>query len=442
MAILRALIVGGLLLGSSVVAECGKHWVSIWTSMPQLVEPANLPPAPFNGTTSVFNNATLRQTIYLTQDADTIRLYFSNVFGATDLAITSASVALPAAATNQTGNGTVLLSAGAGASAVRPDTIQRVTFSGQRAFTIPPGALAVSDPLNITVRARSVLSVSVYLEAGQAGFAITGHPGSRTTSFAVPGEHVATADLASVPGVGKTDHWYFLSAVDAWVPSSRSAVVVVGDSISDGRGSTTNGNNRWPDQLLARLQSSPSTSNIAILNQAAGGNRILNDGLGPNALSRIERDVIAQPGVRYAIIYEGVNDLGTSPTDAASLARVGDRLLTAYDQMITRLHTAGIAVFGATITPMSGPGQTYSDAGREAQRQRVNNWIRTSNRFDAVIDFDLAVRDPRNTTQLAPAFDVGDYLHLNPDGYRTMAETVDLGLFSKFAGGYVHRRMV
>ena len=183
------------------------------------------------------------------------------------------------------------------------------------------------------------------------------------------------------------------------------------------------------------MQSAPSTANIAVLNQAAGGNRILNDGLGPNALARLERDVVAQPGVKYALIYEGVNDLGTSPTDEASLARTGDRILTAYDQMVARLHRAGIAVFGATITPMSGPGQTYSDPGREAQRQRVNEWIRTSGRFDAVVDFDRAVRDPRNATQLSPTYDVGDYLHLNPEGYKTMAATFDLALFDKFADG-------
>jgi len=246
---------------------------------------------------------------------------------------------------------------------------------------------------------------------------------------------VSTTDLAPVSGSGKTDHWYFLSAIDAWLPDNHVAFAIVGDSITDGRGSTTNGNNRWPDQLLARMRSSPSTSPISVLNQAAGGNRILNDGLGPSALSRLERDVISHPGVRYALIYEGVNDLGTSPTDATSLAKVGDRLLTAYDQMITRLHRAGIAVFGGTITPMSGPGQTYSDPGREAQRQRVNEWIRTSGRFDAVVDFDLAVRDQKNATQLSPTYDVGDYLHLNPEGYRTMAATVDLALFAKFAGG-------
>ncbi|KAK0632435.1 SGNH hydrolase-type esterase domain-containing protein [Immersiella caudata] len=416
-------VLTGLTLSSVVgLGKCAQHWVDIWASMPQLVEPANLPPAPYNGSTGVFTNATLRQTIYITQNAPVIRLTFSNAFGATDLPITGASVALPL-------NGT------AGVSAILPETVQPVTFSGRKDFIIPPGALAVSDPLNFTVKAQSVLAVTIYLAQGQAGFAVTGHPGSRTTSFAAPGDHVSTTDLASVTGSGKTDHWYFLSAVDAWLPDKHVAFAIVGDSITDGRGSTTNGNNRWPDQLLARMQASPATTSISVLNQAAGGNRILNDGLGPSALSRLERDVISHPGVRYALIYEGVNDLGTSPTDAASLTKVGDRLLTAYDQMIARLHRAGIAVFGGTITPMSGTGQGYSDPGREAQRQRVNEWIRKSGRFDAVVDFDLAVRDERNGTQLAPAYDVGDYLHLNPEGYRAMAATVDLTLFAKFAEG-------
>jgi len=187
-------------------------------------ELTNSPANPQNATAGIFPNATLRQTIYITQDAPVIRLAFSNAFGQTDLPITSASVALPV---NNT----------AGSSAVQTATLQRVTFAGgkQHGFTIPPGALALSDPLNFTVRAQSVLAVTIYLAEGQAGFAVTGHPGSRTTSFAAPGEHVATSDLATVPGNGGTDHWYFLSAVDAWLPSSRSALAIVGDSITDGR---------------------------------------------------------------------------------------------------------------------------------------------------------------------------------------------------------------
>ncbi|KAL2130106.1 hypothetical protein VTI74DRAFT_6907 [Chaetomium olivicolor] len=171
------------------------------------------------------------------------------------------------------------------------------------------------------------------------------------------------------------------------------------------------------------------------MNMAAGGNRILADGLGPAAQGRVERDVLAHPNVRYALIYEGVNDIGTAATDHETQNRVGDRVIAAYEQMITRLHGAGIAVFGATITPMSGPGQVYGDPVREEQRQRVNGWIRTSGRFDAVIDFDAAVRDKTNGTMLRKEYDSGDYLHLNPAGYKAMAEAVDLRLFARWAGG-------
>ncbi|KAL2022677.1 hypothetical protein VTK56DRAFT_4758 [Thermocarpiscus australiensis] len=448
---LRRLLFGLVLSATSVsVARCHDQWVDIWASMPQQVEPYNLPSSPYNGTTGVFRNTTIRQTVYLTQDASTIRLQFSNAFGGSDLPITAATVALP-------------LNGAAGASAVRRDTVQPVTFSGQRSFVVPNGALVVSDPLRFPVKAQTSLTVTVYLASGQDGFAITGHPGSRTTSWLAPGDLASAADVRA--GAQSIEHWYFLSTIQAWLPDSHTALAIVGDSITDGRGSTTNGNDRWPDQLLARMQgsgrrrgrrrssssSSSSSGNnnnnnnnndnnndlrdIAVINQAAGGNRVLADGLGPNALGRIERDVLAHPGVRYAIIYEGVNDLGTAATDAATQRAVGDRLVQAYEQMVARLHGAGIAAFGATITPMCGPGQPYSDPAREAQRQRVNAWIRSSGRFDAVVDFDAVVRDPRNETQLRPEYNSGDYLHLNPAGYKAMAEAVDLRLFAKFAGG-------
>ncbi|KAK5663339.1 hypothetical protein OQA88_3767 [Cercophora sp. LCS_1] len=421
---LKSALAGLLLSSAFAVAECGKHWVTTWASMPQLVEPHNLPPTPFNGSTGVFVDSTLRQTVYLTQDADIIRLYFSNAFGATDLPISGATVGLPV-------NGT------AGSAAVVPGSVQTVTFSGKSSFIIPPGALVVSDPLNFTIRAQTSLSVTAYLATGQSGFAVTGHPGSRTTSHAAPGSHLTSPDLSVLPGAGKTDHWYFLSSIEAWLPTKHATLAIVGDSITDGRGSTTNGNNRWPDQLLRLLQSSKETSHIAIANQAAGGNRVLNDGLGPSALARLERDVTAQSGVKWALIYEGVNDLGTSPTDPASLSSTGDRLITAYDQIVTRLHRAGIAVFGATITPMSGPGQGYSDVGRERERQRVNEWIRGSGRFDGVVDFDEVVRDKSNGTQLATEYDTGDYLHVNVEGFGKMAErVVGSGLLEKWKGGW------
>jgi lysophospholipase L1-like esterase len=408
--------------------------------MPQLVEPANLPNPPFvsppsphlprptvdlhpqNGTNVVFQDATLRQTIYTTQNATKIRLQISNAFGVTDLPITAVSIALP---TNNT----------LGSPSIIPSTLRPVTFSGSPSFIVPNGAVVFSDPIDFPVSAAQILTVTMYLASGQSTNYITGHPGSRTTSYMVPGNAISATDLSTVTGVAKTDHWYFLTGLDAWLPSKSSALVIVGDSITDGRGSTTNGNNRWPDQLLTRLQSSPTTNSIAIINQAAGGNRILADGLGPNALGRIDRDVIAQSGVRYMLIYEGVNDIGVASPSPSSQSAITTQLISAFSQIVLRVHRMGIVAIGATITPFSGPGQAYSDPEREKSRQRVNEWIRHSGVFDAVVDFDEAVRDPKNGTQLDPRWDSGDYLHLNPEGYKGMAGVVDLEVFGRFRGG-------
>ncbi|KAK4147690.1 SGNH hydrolase-type esterase domain-containing protein [Dichotomopilus funicola] len=413
----------GLVLGAAsvVAAKSHKHWVDVWASMPQAVEPYNLPNAPYNGTDGVFQNTTIRQTVFITQDASTIRLQISNALGLTDLPITAATIARPSKGT-------------AGSPAIDPDTLQYLTFSGARSFEIPNGALLLSDPIDFPVHAQTSLTLTLYLATGQAGFTITGHPGSRTTSWLTQGNHVEASNV-STSTTQSIDKWFFISAIQAWQPSSHTSIAVVGDSITDGRGSTTNGNDRWPDQLVARLQADPHYRTISVGNMAAGGNRILADGLGPNALGRVERDVLAHNGVRYAIVYEGVNDIGTAATDEASQKLVGDRVLTALDQIVSRLHGAGIAVFGATITPMSGPGQVYGDPVREKQRQRVNDWIRHSGRFDAVVDFDKVVRDPKNATQLAEEYNSGDYLHLNPAGYKAMAKAVDLKLLTKFADG-------
>jgi lysophospholipase L1-like esterase len=307
-------------------------------------------------------DATLRQTIKVGLAAPTIRLQISNAFGGSDLPVTAVAVALAANNTS-------------GLSAVVPGSSRPVTFSaGSASTTIPNGAVAFSDPIaDFSVSAGAVLSVTIYLERGQTTNLITGHPGSRTTSFLAAGNQVAKLDLADT-GVQKTDHWYFLSTVSGWLPDTAGAIAIIGDSITDGRGSTTNANDRWPDVLQARLLASPATSNIAVINVAAGGNRILADGLGPNVLARLERDVLARPSARYALLFEGVNDIGTGAVDAASQNDVGTRLIAAYEQIITRLHAARIPVFGATITALSGPGQGYSDAERERTRQRVNKW--------------------------------------------------------------------
>lgn len=382
------------------------HWVNTWVSMPQLTEPHNLPPAPFTGPDGVLHDSTLRQTVRVSVGGHRLRLRFSNAFGGAALPITAVTVALPA-------------DGQAGVSAVRPGTTRRVSFHGRPSVTVPVGAQMVSDPLDFPLAARTNLTVTVYLADGQRSLEVTSHPGSRTTSYLVAGNHVDAADL---PGATRTDHWYFLSGVE--VVADAGAVVMLGDSLTDGRGSTTNQNNRWPDQLLNRLRG------VAVLNQAAGGNRVLNDGLGPNALARLDRDVLAQSGVRWLLVFEGVNDIGTAEATEVAQKQLAADLIAAYEQIIVRAHAKGLRVYGATLLPFGGNAGYDDPAGlREETRQVVNEWIRTSGRFDAVVDFDAVVRDPAEPRRLLPAADEGDHLHLNPTGYRMLADAVPARLF-------------
>ncbi|SDZ30047.1 Lysophospholipase L1 [Micromonospora pattaloongensis] len=401
----------------SPVAEAAAgagRWVTSWTSMPQLTEPHNMPPAPFTRDGLVLADATLRQTIRVSVGGQRIRIRLSNAFGGAPLPVTAASVALPA-------------DGAAGVSAIQPGSARPVTFSGRSWTVIPVGAQFVSDPIDLPVTPRSNLTVTLYLAEGQPSTNITSHPGSRTTSHLVAGNHL---DDATLPGATPTDHWYFLSGLEVTARPAAAAAVMLGDSLTDGRGSTTNGNDRWPDQLLDRLHAARPTADVAVLNQAAGGNRVLNDGLGPNALARLDRDVLAQTGVTWLLVFEGINDIGTAAATEAAQKAVADDLITAYDQIVTRAHAHGIRVYGATLTPFGGNTGYDDPAGtREAARQVVNHWIRTSGRFDAVIDFDRVARDPANPRQLLPAADTGDHLHLNPAGYKLLADSVPARLF-------------
>ncbi|MGN9790652.1 SGNH/GDSL hydrolase family protein [Streptomyces sp. OZ13] len=390
------------------------QWLHTWVSMPQLTEPGNMPPAPFTRPGLVLADSTVRQTVHVSTGGQRLRLRFSNAFGGTALPITAAAVALP-------------VDGRAGVSGIRPGSSRPVTFEGRSSVTVPLGAQAVSDPLDFDLKPGSNLTVTLYLADGQASESITSHPGSRTTTYLKAGDHAQEAEL---PGATGTDHWYFLSGVEVWSPRAAGAAVVLGDSLTDGRGSTTNLNNRWPDLLLRRLQSRRGTADTAILNQAAGGNRVLNDGLGPNALARLDRDVLASSGVEWLVVFEGVNDIGTAAATPAAQKEVVDDLTAAYGQIVTRAHAQGIRVYGATLTPFGGnAGYDDPDGHREASRQAVNDWIRTGGRFDGVIDFDKVARDPDRPRQLFPAFDVGDHLHLNPTGYQALADAVPASLF-------------
>ncbi|PPQ70170.1 hypothetical protein CVT25_011767 [Psilocybe cyanescens] len=393
------------------------HWVNTWTSMPQLTESANLPPPPFNKTNSVFANSTIRQTIHTSIGGSQFRVRISNVFGTTDLSITQASIALP-------------LSGAAGVSTIQLNTLKALTFSGNASIIIPNGGLVVSDPIDFAVGAQQMVTVSLFLAQGQPSNLVTSHPGSRTTSWFSFGNFV-NAEKMTDASLQSVAHWYFLSAFEVWSPVATSAFAIVGDTLP-------NSSKRWPDLVLAKMQKNAATSNIAVVNQAAGGNRILADGLGPNALGRIDRDVLAQSGTKFAMIFEGVNDIGTAPATVKDQQAVGDRLIQAFKQISTRVHTFGIPLFAATITPFSAPNATiqpYSDPTREATRQRINNFIKTSGIFDAVIDFDAVLKNPAIPSQLNPTFNSGDFLHPNVAGYQAVANAFPLGIFEQFSNG-------
>ncbi len=404
---IRSVCVTALLAFTSLPALAAPaHWVGSWAAAQQLPEPQNaLAPADLH-------DATLRQVVRLSAGGNRIRLRLSNAFGAQPLVIDRVHVARalsPATAR------------------IDPASDKAVTFNGAASVTIPAGASYLSDPVAMAAAPLSVLTVSLHLP--EAPDRQTSHPGSRSTSYIAHGSQSAAADL---PGAQKVEHWYQLAGIEVEALAGAGAVVTLGDSITDGHGATTNGNDRWTDKLAERLQASPATRSLSVLNEGIGGNRLLLDGLGPNALARFDRDVLAQPGVRTVVLLEGVNDLGTLTRDAPVLpeghAALVAHIIDAYRQIIERAHAAGVKVIGATILPYAGSAYYHPDAANEADRQAVNRWIREPGHFDAMVDFDRVTRDLAHPDRLRPDFDSGDHLHPSPAGYKAMADAVPLAL--------------
>lgn len=385
-------------------AQCGResHWVGTWASSQQSPDPSNSLEA------NLLSGAVLRQSVHLSLGGSMLRLRLSNAFGTQPLHLRSVHIALP--------------------DPSHPGQIQQnsdtpLQFAGASDVLIPSGAEYLSDAVSFSALPLSNLVVTIAFDEAPVGQ--TSHPGSRSTSYLAQG---ADPSNISLPGAVAVDHWFQLSGVEVEASANSYAVVTFGDSITDGRGSTTNANNRWPDLLASRLQVMPSMRHTAVLNQGVGGNRLITDGIGPNALSRFDRDVLAPSGVRAIILFEGVNDLGTatlasdiSPDEHGTLiARIED----AYRQIVTRAHAHHIAVYGATITPFGGSAYYHPSAANEADRQQVNTWIRQKGQFDAVIDFDHVLADPDRPDRLKHEFDSGDHLHPSPTGFRAMANAV------------------
>lgn len=381
--------------------------------------------ATVSGSAPDFSGKTLRQIVHTSVGGQQVRIWFSNRFGTEPLHIGAAHVGLTV--TSATGAISAGKISAPDLSGIQPGSDRAVTFNHQDSITIPPGAEVVSDPVALSVPALSDLSVSIYLP--DPTMASTEHSYADQWSFA------ATGNMTGAPNLTESgwplDTWYFLSGVDVYAPGD-SAVVAFGDSITDGAYATIDADHRWPDYLAARLAADPGTQKSGVLgvaNVGIGGNRVLLDGYGPNAISRINWDVLARSGARYVIVLESINDIGRYVRDHQPYGDLAQRLQAGISQIAEQAHQHGLLVFGATLTPYQGCGY-YSTDG-EAVRGAVNEWIRTSHTLDGFADFDKAVRDPQNPLRFASQYDSGDHLHPKDAGYQAMANAIDLTLFTK-----------
>lgn len=397
-----------LALSFALVAFPADHWVATWapSPSPQLPDAEQMRVAKLT-----FDNQTLRQVVHISLGGDQVRLRLSNRFGQQKIEIGAVHLAL-----RSSGSGIV---AGSG---------HTVTFGGRPSVTIPANAIVLSDPVSFKVPTGADLAVSLFVPKAALGAGI--HYASQQTNYVATGEVTAAPELTGTTTIAS---WVYLAGVDVLAPAAAFSIVTFGDSITDGARSTIDTNRRWPDILAARLRS----KKIAVANAGIGGNRILHDALpnsirfGVNALARFEQDVLAQPGVRYVIILEGINDLGHAGTSAPISETVtAEDLMAGMKQMIERAHVRGVKVIGATILPFEGTVFAgYFSAEKEVKRQAINAWIRTGGAFDGIIDFDKTTRDPAHPGRVLPAYDGGDHLHPGDAGYKAMGESIDLKLF-------------
>ncbi len=379
----------------------GIRWVGTWST--------SVMPAEGGFRVHAFSGVTLREIAHISIGGKQIRIRFTNEFGRDPLTITDAHVAI-----SESG------------SSVRSGTDHAITFGGSATVEIPPGSAIMSDPVNFEVSPQSDVAVSFFLPP-QVMRAETFHDFANQDNFAANGD---VAAMASLPQSNALPSWYFLDGIEVPASDRGCAIVALGDSITDGAHSTRNANRRWPDVLAGRLLQDHSLGQVSVLNEGIGGNRVVNDGYGPSALARLNRDLLAQDGVRYLIVLEGINDIGRlarlqGPEDEITAGQ----LELGLSQIADIAHQHGIKAIGATLTPYLGASY-YSDKGEQI-RKAVNDWIRNSGTFDNVIDFDRITSDPGNPGQFNPAYESGDHLHPSDAGYKAMGDGIDLKLFAK-----------
>ena len=375
------------------------HWVGTWAAAPVLLE---------NKEGFGTQDMTVREIVHVSIGGPLTRVVLTNEFGAEPLRIGGAHIA------NAGKDDSIsLMSANA------------LTFGGRPSITIPAGAIAVSDPVALSLQPLSNVAISIFVPA-QTLSKVSGHSFADQIGYVAPGDIIGKASLTGATAIHS---WPFLKELDTKVSGQHSAVVCLGDSITDGAKSTESGNARWPDVLATRLHGSGKTNKLSVLNEGIGANRILLEGFGPAALARFDRDVLSLAGAKYLILLEGINDIGTAFTPKGpGHPLTADDLIAGYQQLAERAHTHGIKVFAATLTPYVGAG--YSSSQGEAVRKAFNDWIRTNKDLDGFIDFDKATRDAANPDVFSAVADSGDHLHPADAGYKLMADSIDLSLFT------------
>lgn len=397
-----------------------EHWVATWATA--LHGPETIPGQPGS---PAFKNQTLRQIVHTSVGAHRMRVRLST-FGSGALVVGAAHIARWRAG-----------------AAIDPLSDRKLTFGGQESIRIPPGAMVLSDPVELEVPALSALAVSIFLP--ESTTPATWHSEALQTSYVSPeGDFTAAANMPFVSttryrdfmGVER-DAWFWLAGIEVIASKQTGTLVAFGDSVTDGTRSTTDGNHRWPDYLARELSAQRGSIDMGVVNAGIAGNKLLNEIIGPNGLARFERDVLAQPGVTHVITLLGNNDIlfVFSPAEFVT----ADRIIQGHKQLIERARARGLKIYGGTLTPFGG--FPLSSTLKEEARQKINDWIRNSGDYDAVIDFDEVLRDPAAPAQLRSIYDSGDHLHPNDAGYKRMAEAIDFKLFKSNEGDQYQREV-